>query len=93
MKGKSSKYKKWHLQRDIVEGLLDKKTFEQGPGQGGGGESPSPWISGEWPGNGRHLCSRNNEEDDVVMAHMSDSHAQSILIPSVHRPCFLPFIL
>lgn len=53
MKGKSSKYKKWHLQRDIAEGLLDKKTFEQGPGQGGGGGVSQPMdfrrMAWEWP--------------------------------------------
>lgn len=41
MKEKSSKYEKWHLQSDIMEGLLEKKTFEQGPG-GGGAEGVPP---------------------------------------------------
>lgn len=52
MKGKSSKNKKWHLRSDLMEGLLEKKTFEQGSGEGRGGGVPSPWISGGRPGNG-----------------------------------------
>lgn len=79
--GKSSKHRKWHLENEIMEGLLEKKTFEQRPG-GNERVSQPCGFQQKVPENGVHLCSRSSEGGKLV------HQPPSFLISSPHWAMF-----